>query len=129
MGRMKAIITTGPGTPDVMTLSEVPEPACAPDTVRVRVAAAGVNFIDTYQRSGVYTVGYPFTPGLEGAGTIIEAGADVTWAQEGDRVAWAFTPASYAQEVILHEADCFAVPEGVPSDTAAAAMMQALTSH
>lgn len=129
MGRMKAIITTGPGTPDVMTLSDVPDPTCAPDSVRVHVEAVGVNFIDTYQRSGVYKVDYPFTPGVEGAGTIIEAGADVTWAREGDRVAWALTPASYAQQVILHEADCFTVPEGVPSDIAAAAMMQALTAH
>jgi NADPH2:quinone reductase len=97
--------------------------------VRVRVEAAGVNFIDTYERSGVYKVDYPFTPGLEGAGTIIETGADVTWAHEGDRVAWAFTPASYAEQVILHETDCFTVPEQVPSAIAAAAMMQALTAH
>lgn len=129
MGRMKAIITTGPGAPDVMTLSDVPDPTCAHDTVRVRAEAVGVNFIDTYQRSGVYTVDYPFTPGLEGSGTIIETGADATWAQEGDRVAWAFTPASYAEQVILHEADYYAVPDAVPTDIAAAAMMQALTAH
>jgi NADPH2:quinone reductase len=126
---MKAIIITGPGAPDAMTLSDVPDPTCPADTVRVRVEAAGVNFIDTYERSGVYKVDYPFTPGREGAGTIIGAGADVTWAQEGDRVAWAFTPGSYAEQVILHQADVFAVPDGVPSDIAAAAMMQALTAH
>ncbi len=129
MGRMKAIITTGPGTPDVMTLSDVPEPTCAPEKVRVRVEVAGVNFIDTYQRSGVYKVDYPFIPGLEGAGTVVETGAAVAWARVGDRVAWASTPASYAEQVILGDGGCFAVPEGVPSDIAAAAMMQALTAH
>ncbi|NYI41208.1 quinone oxidoreductase family protein [Demequina lutea] len=126
---MKAIITTGPGTPDVMTLSDVPEPTCAPEKVRVRVEVAGVNFIDTYQRSGVYKVDYPFIPGLEGAGTVVETGAAVAWARVGDRVAWASTPASYAEQVILGDGGCFAVPEGVPSDIAAAAMMQALTAH
>lgn len=129
MGRMKAIIATSPGTADIMTLGEVPEPACHATAVRVRVEAAGVNFIDTYQRSGVYKVDYPFIPGVEGAGTVIETGADVAWAREGDRVAWALTPASYAEQVILRETDCFAVPAGVPSDIAASAMMQALTAH
>lgn len=129
MVRMKAIIARLPGDPEVMAFSDVPEPVCAPGTVRVRVEAAGVNYIDTYHRSGVYKVDFPFTPGLEGAGTVIEADADVTWARVGDRVAWALTPASYAEQVILHEADCFAVAYDVPSDIAAAAMMQALTAH
>ena len=129
MNAMKAITIAAPGAPEDMTLTDIPEPACPADGVRVSVEAAGVNFIDVYQRTGVYKLSYPFTPGLEGSGTILETGADVTWASKGDRVAWAFTPSSYAEQVILHEADCYAVPDDVPSDIAAAAMMQALTAH
>lgn len=112
-----------------MTLADVPEPPCPADKVRVRVEAAGVNFIDTYRRSGVYKVDFPLIPGSEGAGTVIEAGADVTWAKEGDRVSWTSTSASYAEQVILGQSDCYSVPHALASDIAAASMLQGLTAH
>lgn len=129
MGDMKAMTASHAGGPEVMTLADVPEPTCPADKVRVRVEAAGVNFIDTYRRSGVYKVDFPMIPGSEGAGTVIEAGTDVTWAKEGDRVAWASTSASYAEQIILGEDDCYLVPDAVASDVAAAAMLQGLTAH
>ncbi len=129
MADMKAITASHSGGPEVMSLADVPEPTCSDDKVRVRVEAAGVNFIDTYRRSGVYKVDFPMIPGSEGAGTVIEAGADVTWANEGDRVAWASTSASYAEQVVLGPGDCYHVPEAVTPDVAAASMLQGLTAH
>ena len=126
---MKAITASHAGGPEVMTLAEVPEPTCPADKVRVRVEAAGVNFIDTYRRSGAYKVDFPMIPGSEGAGTVIEVGADATWAKEGDRVSWASTSASYAEQVLLGQGDCYSVPNAVTSDVAAAAMLQGLTAH
>lgn len=126
---MKAITASHSGGPEVMSLADVPEPTCSANTVRVRVEAAGVNFIDTYRRSGVYKVDFPLIPGSEGAGTVIQAGADVTWANEGDRVAWNSTFASYAEQIILDQGDCYLVPESVASDVAAASMLQGLTAH
>lgn len=126
---MKAIVASHAGGPEVMTLTDVPEPPCLANGVRVRVEAAGVNFIDTYRRSGVYKVDFPMVPGSEGAGTVIEVGADATWAKQGDRVSWTSTSSSYAEQVILGEADCYAVPDSLPSDVAAAAMLQGLTAH
>jgi NADPH2:quinone reductase len=129
MEDMKAITASHPGGPEVMTLADAPEPTCPSDKVRVRVEAAGVNFIDTYRRSGVYKVDFPMIPGSEGAGTVIEAGADITWAREGDRVSWTSTSASYAEQVILGRDDCYAVPDAVATDVAAASMLQGLTAH
>ncbi len=126
---MKAITASHAGGPEVMELADVPEPTCLADKARVRVEAAGVNFIDTYRRSGVYKVDYPMIPGSEGAGTVIEAGADVTWAKVGDRVSWTSTSASYAEQVMVGQADCYSVPEEVASDVAAASMLQGLTAH
>ncbi|WP_291379087.1 quinone oxidoreductase [Demequina sp.] len=126
---MKAIIASHAGGPEVMSLADVPAPDCSPDRVRVRVEAAGVNFIDTYRRAGVYPVEFPMIPGSEGAGTVIEAGGDVTWAAVGDRVAWTSTSDSYAEQILLGEGDCYAVPDAVASDTAAASMLQGLTAH
>ncbi len=129
MEDMKAITASHAGGPEVMTLADVPEPTCPSDKVRVHVEAAGVNFIDTYRRSGVYKVDFPLIPGSEGAGTVIEVGSDVLWAKEGDRVSWASTSASYAEQVILGQGDCYVVPDPVGSEVAAASMLQGLTAH
>lgn len=126
---MKAIVCSAPGGPQVMELREIERPVCPPDGVVARVEAVGVNFIDTYERDGTYTVDFPFTPGKEGAGVIVEAGPDAAWAAVGDRVAWTFTPRSYAEYVVLRASDCFTVPVGVEAPTAAAAMLQGLTAH
>lgn len=126
---MKAITVPQAGGPELMTTTDVPEPRCPPDKIRVEVEAAGVNYIDIYRRSGVYSVDFPHIPGSEGAGTVIEVGADVEWASQGDRVAWCSTAGSYAEEVILGHSDCYAVPRNVDTEVAAASMLQGLTAH
>ncbi len=126
---MRAVIAAHAGGPEVLSPADAAAPVCPADGVRVRVEAAGVNFIDTYQRSGVYPVPLPRVLGLEGAGVVVEAGPEVAWATVGDRVAWCSTPGSYAQEVVLGEADCYLVPDAVTLDTAAALLLQGLTAH
>jgi len=112
-----------------MTLGDVDDPTPAPDGVVVRVGAAGVNYIDTYHRSGLYPMPLPFTPGLEGAGVVEAVGTDVTSVQVGDSVAWTGAIGSYAELVAMPTAMAVAVPDGVTADTAAASMLQGLTSH
>lgn len=117
------------GGPEVMTLQEVDDPTPAADGIVVAVGAAGVNYIDTYHRSGLYTMALPMTPGLEGAGEVVAVGADVTSCSPGDSVAWTGALGSYAEQVALPAASAVAVPDGVGSDTAAAVMLQGLTAH
>lgn len=126
---MQAIQIHAHGGPEVLTLEEIDEPRAAPGRVLVRVTAAGVNFIDTYQRSGQYPTDLPFVLGKEGAGEVVEIGTDVQGVAVGDRVAWAFAPHSYAQLVSLDADDLFVVPSSVSLETAAAAMLQGLTAH
>ncbi|MFN3865732.1 MAG: alcohol dehydrogenase catalytic domain-containing protein, partial [Demequina sp.] len=126
---MRAIQADTAGGPEVMRVVDAREPDIGPVQVLVEVAASGVNFIDTYQRSGVYDVARPFRPGLEGAGVVAQVGANVDWAAPGDRVAWAGTPGSYAERVALSRDDAYSVPADVPLDTAAALMLQGLTAH
>jgi len=117
------------GGPEVMSLQEVDDPTPAPDGIVVAVGAAGVNYIDTYHRSGLYTMALPMTPGLEGAGEVLAVGPDVTAWSPGDKVAWTGALGSYAEQVALPAASAVAVPDGVGSDTAAAVMLQGLTAH
>ncbi|MFI5494169.1 quinone oxidoreductase family protein [Actinoplanes sp. NPDC051859] len=125
----KAIVVSEPGGPEVLRLAEVPTPEPGSGQVTVDVAACGVNFIDIYQRSGVYPVALPFVPGLEGAGTVVAAGPDVTGVAVGDRVAWVNQPGGYAQRVAIPAAAAVPVPDGVDAATAAAAMLQGMTAH
>lgn len=107
---------------------ELPEPG--PGQVRIAVAAAGVNFIDTYHRTGLYPRERPFTLGLEGAGTIEASGEGVSDdLQPGARVAWTNVPGSYASHVIADAERLVPVPEGVTSEDAAAVMLQGMTAH
>ncbi|WP_061960305.1 quinone oxidoreductase family protein [Demequina flava] len=126
---MKQIVVHSPGSPQAMQVEDVPTPQPAADQVLVDVAACGVNFIDTYQRSGVYPVPMPHPLGLEGAGVVREVGADVDFATVGDHVAWAGSRGSYAEQVLLGAQDCYRVPEGVDLTVAAALMLQGLTAH
>lgn len=105
---------------------EVPDPG--PGEIRVQVAATGVNFIEVYQRQGVYPVPTPFVLGAEGAGVVDEAGADAGFAP-GDRVAWTQGPGSGAGYVLLPADKAVAVPDGVELEVAAASMLQGLTAH
>jgi len=125
---VKAIVVNETGGPEVMTLTDVERPALGDGEVLVRVAAAGVNFIDTYHRTGLYPNPLPFTPGLEGAGEVVAAGA-ATHLSVGDRVAWTGATGSYAEFVALKADQAVAIPDGVDAAIAAAAMLQGMTAH
>jgi NADPH:quinone reductase len=126
---MKAVRITRTGGPDVLELVDLPEPVPGPGQARVKVEAAGVNFIDIYQRTGLYAVPLPYTPGLEGAGTVTALGPGATGVQVGDRVAWTDQPGSYAEEVVARAERLVAVPPGVETRQAAAVMLQGMTAH
>jgi NADPH2:quinone reductase len=116
------------GEPGVMRWTELDPLTPGPGELLVQVAAAGVNYIDTYHRTGLYPMSLPFTPGLEGAGVIVAVGEGVH-RQPGDRVAWTNAVGSYAEQVIVPEAHAVPVPEGIDLETAAAAMLQGMTAH
>lgn len=126
---MRAIRVATSGGPEVLELGEVEVPEPGPGQLLVDVAAAGVNFIDTYQRSGLYSMQLPFTPGSEGAGEIIAVGPDVDGFAVGERVAWAMAPGSYAEKALVPASSAVKVPDGVADDVAAAAMLQGMTAH
>lgn len=126
---MKAIRVTRTGGPEVLELADLPVPRPAKGEVLVRVEAAGVNFIDTYQRSGAYPRPLPFVPGDEGAGVVEDVGEDVRQLSVGDRVAWAGVGGSYAAHVVALADRLVRVPEGVGAADAAAAMLQGMTAH
>ncbi|MEG9247667.1 quinone oxidoreductase [Arthrobacter sp. Soc17.1.1.1] len=124
-----AIVVTAPGGPDVLTLATVERPEPAPGQLLVKVAAAGVNFIETYQRSGVYAVEHPFTPGAEAAGTVEALGEGVTDFEAGDRVAFAEGRNTYAEYALVDADRALPVPDGVDLETAAALPLQGMTAH
>ncbi len=126
---MKIIQITQPGGPDQMQLVEAPIPAPGPNQALVRVAAAGVNFIDVYFRIGLYKAEAPFTPGNEGAGTIEAVGPGVTDFAVGDRVAWGMYRGSYTQYAAVPVSSLVKLPAGVDFQTGAAAMLQGMTAH
>jgi len=125
----RAVVVEAIGGPEVLRLAERDPGAPGAGQVRVRVAAAGVNFIDVYFRTGLYPRPLPFVAGLEGAGRVEAIGPGVAGIAVGDRVAWASVPGSYADAVIAPAASVVAVPDAVPDDTAAAAMLQGMTAH
>lgn len=126
---MKAIVVSQSGGPEVLQFSDVPEPVITPSDLLVNVAAAGINYIDTYQRSGVYAMTLPYTPGLEGAGTVLEVGSDVTGFAVGDTVAWTSNLGSYAELVALDASKAVRVPSGIEATQAAQAMLQGITAQ
>lgn len=117
------------GGPEVLQWRELPDPVAGPGQVVAEVRAAGLNFIDTYQRSGLYQVTLPHVLGLEGAGTVVAVGDGVDRLAVGDRVAWATCPGSYAERVALPAAQVMRVPDGVPWDVAATIPLQGMTAH
>ena len=126
---MRAIQAVRAGGSDVLKLIDLPDPAPSAGEVLVRSAAAGVNFIDTYRRGGVYPMPFPHIPGDEGAGVVAALGDGVTDLAVGDKVAWADAPGSYAELVRVKAHRALRVPEGVPLDVAAALPLQGLTAH
>jgi NADPH2:quinone reductase len=126
---MYAIQAGQAGGPDVLEYLELPDPVPGPGEVLVRVAAAGVNFIDTYQRGGVYPMPFPHVPGSEGAGEIVALGEGVDGLAVGQLVAWCDGPGSYAELVRVPAARVLPVPEGIGADVAAALPLQGMTAH
>lgn len=126
---MKAIRVHAFGGPEVMKLEPVTLPEPPPGHVRLRLAAAGVNFIDVYRRTGFYPTSLPITPGLEGAGEVIASGPEVKRLKVGDRVAFCDVPGAYAEEINAPEERLVRVPDGMDLNLAAAAMLQGMTAH
>lgn len=126
---MLAIRIPTTGGPEILRADDIPVPTPAAGEVRIRVEAAGLNFIDTYQRSGLYAVPLPFTLGAEVAGIVSAVGAGVTEWVPGDRVATAKASGGYAAEALAPAAHVVKIPAGVTTATAAALMLQGLTAH
>lgn len=126
---MQAIQILKTGGPEVLTLRDIPTPVPGPGEALMRVEASGVNFIDTYHREGRYPVTLPYTLGQEAAGTVVSVGADVTSVKPGDRVAWCGVPGTYAEFAVAPVDRIVAVPSGVSSQQAAAAILQGMTAH
>jgi NADPH2:quinone reductase len=126
---MRAIRIHTPGGPDALCLEDVPVPEPAAGQALVRVEAAGVNFIDVYQRTGFYPIPLPFTLGQEAAGVVERVGEGVTGLRAGDRVAWASIMGACAEFAVVAAARLVPVPEGVSTRQAAAAMLQGMTAH
>ncbi|GGI06857.1 quinone oxidoreductase family protein [Egicoccus halophilus] len=126
---MRAVRFHENGGPEVLRVEDADEPRPGPGELVVEVLAAGVNFVDTYQRSGAYPLELPSGLGLEGAGVVRAVGEGVEHRREGDRVAWADQLGSYAQLTSVAADRTVLVPEGVEPDLAAALMLQGLTAH
>ncbi len=126
---MRAIAVTAVGGPEVLVPTELPDPSPGTGQLLVRVAASGVNFIDTYQRSGVYPMALPFVPGAEGAGVVQAVGTGADSALIGTRVAWATAPGSYAELVLVGADQAIPVPDGVSDAEAASVLLQGMTAH
>lgn len=128
-GTSAAVQIAETGGPEVMQLVQRPDPAPGDGQITVAVAAAGVNFIDTYHRSGLYDMALPLVLGQEGSGTVLEVGDGVDGFAVGDRVAWAGSTGSYAERAAVNAAVAYKVPVGVDLDVAAAIGVQGLTAH
>jgi NADPH:quinone reductase len=126
---MKAIQIKEPGGPEVLQFVDVPVPQPKGNEAVVKVAAAGVNFIDVYQREGRYKVPAPFVAGQEGGGTVTAVDAQVKSVKAGDRVAWTGIQGSYAEYVAVPADRLVLVPAGVSDHEAAAIMLQGMTAH
>ena len=126
---MKAIRVHTPGGPEVLRIEEIPDPHPGPGEALVRVEAVGVNFIEVYQRMGLYPLPLPFTPGGEGAGTVIAIGAGVTAVRIGDRVASHELRGSHAELALAAADRLITLPDAIDAHTGAAVMLQGMTAH
>ena len=126
---MRAIRIHETGGPEKLRIDDVPVPQPGPGEVRIRVEAAGINFIDLYRRSGLYPVKLPHTLGQEAAGVVTAVGEGVVDFRVGDRVGSAAVNGAYGEEAIAPAAQAVHVPEGVASDLAAAVLLQGMTAH
>jgi NADPH2:quinone reductase len=126
---MRRVVVERYGPPEVMNLVEGPVPEPGEGEVLVQVSAAGVNFVDIYQRSGAYRLRFPATPGIEGSGVVSRVGAAVSGVAPGDRVAWSGVPGSYASHCVVPVHRLVPVPDQLDLGDAAAALIHGMTAH
>jgi NADPH2:quinone reductase len=127
---MKAIRVYEYGDPNVLKYEDVPEPTAGKGEAVVKIAAAGLNYIDIYFRSGLSKAAQlPFTPGHEGAGTVASIGEGVGEVKVGDRVAYAMTPGSYAEYAVVPAWKLVKLPDNIEFNLGAAIMLQGMTAH
>jgi NADPH:quinone reductase len=126
---MKAVRVHKYGAPEVLTLEEIPVPEPKAGEARVKIEAIGVNYIDIYQRTGLYPLQTPFTLGTEGAGIVDAVGPNVTEVKKGERVGYAMIPGSYAEYAIVPAARLVPIPPNIDARSAAALMLQGMTAH
>lgn len=126
---MKAIVVSEKGGPEKLVLRDVDDPSPGEGELLVEVRAAGLNFIDTYHRGGLYPMDFPMTPGLEGAGIVRSVGADLDGFSEGDRIAWVNSIGSYAELNVVPAEGAIPIPDDVDDDEAAAVLLQGITAH
>ena len=129
--KSKAILVPRNGGPDVLEYGEIEVPPPAAGEVQIRQSAIGLNYIDTYFRSGLYPApnGFPYVCGEEGAGIIIAVGPDVGDFREGDRVAYPAASGAYAEIRNIAASKLVKVPDGIALETAAAMMMKGMTAE
>ena len=126
---MKAIQIKQTGGPEILEYVDLPIPEPKPNEAVVKIAAAGVNFIDVYQREGRYKLPLPFIAGQEGAGVVTAVGAEVKSPKSGDRVAFCGVQGSYAECAAVPADRLVPIPKGVNDREAAAAILQGMTAH
>jgi NADPH2:quinone reductase len=126
---VRAIQITEAGGPEVLIPAELPDPGAGPGELLVEVAVAGVNYIDTYQRQGIYPMQMPYVPGMEGTGRVRAVGEGVTEFAAGDRVAWAEPLGSYAELAAVPADEAVPVPDAVSDEDAVGALLQGMTAH
>ncbi len=132
MSDMRAVVIERHGGPEVLALTERPSPEAGLGRLLVDVEAAGVNYMDIYQRQGLPPYGggeLPVVPGAEGAGTVAALGPGVEGVAVGDRVAWIGVPGSYAERMLIPADRAVPVPDGIDTRVAAAVMLQGATAH
>jgi NADPH:quinone reductase len=126
---MKAIRVHAPGGPEVLKYEDVPQPVPGPHETLVKIDAAGVNYVDVYQRSGRYPTPPPYTLGQEAAGTVAAVGSAVRDVQPGDRVAYTGILGGYAEYAAVPAERLVPLPDDVSTKHGAAAMLQGMTAH
>lgn len=127
---MRAVLATTPGGPEVLAVRDLPDPVPTPGRVVVAVEAAGLNFVDTYRREGRYPMAFPHVVGSEGAGRVVAVADDVATVRPGDRVGWVSgSDGSYAELAVVDADALVPLPDDVPADVAAAALLQGMTAQ
>ncbi len=126
---MRAIRVQAPGGAEVLRLEEVPDPVPGAGQVLVDIKAIGVNFIEIYQRTGLYQVPMPHTPGNEAAGVVVAVGPGVTTVRRGDRVASTAFAGAYAERALVSADRLVPLPPGLGFRDAAAVLLQGITAH